>query len=88
MAARLQLLLQAHETAGIHSAGGSYIDFGIGCGLPARLVTIGVLAVDEQQRQLDTLKISISSVSRKIRKITDINTSGGQLYWRSTSYLL
>ena len=53
-AARLQLLLQAHETAGIHSAGGSYIDFGIGCGLPARLVTIGVLAVDEQQRQLDT----------------------------------
>ena len=54
MAARLQLLLQAHETAGIHSAGGSYIDFGIGCGLPARLVTIGVLAVDEQQRQLDT----------------------------------
>eukprot|EP01047_Picozoa_sp_COSAG01_P094437 COSAG01_NODE_25351_length_747_cov_13.123457_1_plen_24_part_01 len=24
MAARLQLLLQAHETAGIHSAGGSY----------------------------------------------------------------
>ena len=54
MAARLQLLLQAHETAGIHSAGGSYIDFGIGCGLPARLMAIGVLAVDEQQHQLDT----------------------------------
>ena len=54
MAARLQLLLQALKTAGIHSAGGSYIGFGIGCGLPAQLVTIGVLAVDEQQRQLDT----------------------------------
>jgi hypothetical protein len=40
MAARLQLLLQAHETAGIHSAGGAYIDFGIGCGLPVRLVSI------------------------------------------------
>ena len=78
MAARLQLLLQAHETAGIHSAGGSYIDFGIGCGLLARLVTIGVLAVDEQQRQLDREKnLDISRISRKI---TDINTGGGQLY--------
>jgi hypothetical protein len=67
MAARLQLLLQAHETAGIHSAGGSYIDFGIGCGLPARLMTVGVLAVDEQQHLLDREKnLDIWRKSRKI----------------------
>eukprot|EP01047_Picozoa_sp_COSAG01_P103717 COSAG01_NODE_33141_length_569_cov_1.614894_2_plen_79_part_00 len=78
MAARLQLLLQAHETAGIHSAGGSYIDFGIGCGLPARLMAIGVLAVDEQQHLLDRGKISISRVYRE--KFADINIGGDQLY--------
>ena len=53
MAARLQLLLQAHETAGIHSAAGSHIGVGIGCGRPARLMTIAALVAAEQQRLLD-----------------------------------
>jgi hypothetical protein len=65
----LQLLLQAHETAGMHSAGGSYIVFGIGCGLPARLMTIGVLAVDEQQHQLDTKKSRYLAVYREKLRI-------------------